>query len=180
MDKFIKTYEVFDESLCKSIIEIYENCEKKQRVENGGVPDFTQVNLNTAGKFDKFVQLLCYKTVDVIKQYKKDLPEYVEWFPDRFFFEEFRIKKYDPGDDQFGLHTDVQDHMSAKRYLAFLFYLNDDFVGGETDFHYNELTVSPETGKVLVFPPTWQYPHRGYPVKGGSPKYIMSTYLHYQ
>ncbi len=154
MDKFIKTYEVFDESLCKSIIETYENCEKKQRVENGGVPDFTQVNLNTAGKFDKFVQLLCYKTVDVIKRYKKDLPEYVEWFPDRFFFEEFRIKKYDPGSDQFGLHTDVQDHMSAKRYLAFLFYLNDDFVGGETDFPYNELTVQPKTGRVLVFPPT--------------------------
>ena len=180
MDKFIKTYEVFDESLCKSIIETYENCEKKQRVENGGVPDFTQVNLNTAGKYDKFVQLLGYKTVDVIRRYKKDLPEYVEWFPDRFFFEEFRIKKYDPGSDQFGLHTDVQDHMSAKRYLAFLFYLNDDFVGGETDFPYNELTVQPKTGKVLVFPPTWQYPHRGYPVKDGSPKYIMSTYLHYQ
>ena len=77
-------------------------------------------------------------------------------------------------------NTDVQDHMTAKRYLAFLFYLNDDFVGGETDFPYNELTVTPETGKVLVFPPTWQYPHRGLHVKGGSPKYIMSTYLHYQ
>ena len=33
--------------------------------------------------------------------------------------------------------------------------------------------------KVLVFPPTWQYPHIGMPVKSGSPKYIMSTYLHY-
>ena len=180
MDKFIKTYEVFDETLCQSIIEIFETSQQ-QRVDNAGVPNFTQVNINSSGKYGKFVKLLCYKTVDILKKYKKDLPEYIEWFPDKFYFEEFRIKKYNPGKvDQFGLHTDVQDHMTAKRYLAFLFYLNDDFVGGETDFPYNELTVTPETGKVLVFPPTWQYPHRGLHVKGGSPKYIMSTYLHYQ
>jgi hypothetical protein len=180
MDKFIKTYEVFDETLCQSIIEIFETSQQ-QRVDNAGVPNFTQVNINSSGKYGKFVKLLCYKTVDILKKYKKDLPEYIEWFPDKFYFEEFRIKKYNPGKvDQFGLHTDVQDHMTAKRYLAFLFYLNDDFVGGETDFPYNELTVTPETGKVLVFPPTWQYPHRGLHVKSGSPKYIMSTYLHYQ
>ena len=180
MDKFIKTYEVFDETLCQSIIEIFETSQQ-QRVDNAGVPNFTQVNINSSGKYGKFVKLLCYKTVDILKKYKKDLPEYIEWFPDKFYFEEFRIKKYNPGKvDQFGLHTDVQDHMTAKRYLAFLFYLNDDFVGGETDFPYNELTVTPETGKVLVFPPTWQYPHRGLHVKDGSPKYIMSTYLHYQ
>ena len=115
-----------------------------------------------------------------VKEYKKALPQYTEWFPEKIFFEELRIKKYEPGtDDQFLLHTDVQDHQSAKRYLAFLIYLNDDFKGGETTFPYNKLTIKPETGKVLVFPPTWQYPHSGLPVKSGSPKYIMSTYLHY-
>ena len=119
--------------------------------------------------------------MDVVKDYKKDLPDYVEWFPDRFYFEELRVKKYEPGtEDQFGLHVDVQDHATAKRYLAFLVYLNDDFKGGETDFPYNNLTVKPKTGTVLVFPPTWQYPHRGLPVKSGNAKYIMSTYLHYQ
>ena len=54
-----------------------------------------------------------------------------------------------------------------------------DFKGGETTFPYNKLTIKPETGKVLVFPPTWQYPHMGLPVKSGKPKYILSTYLHY-
>ena len=91
-----------------------------------------------------------------------------------------RIKKYEPSsDDRFDIHVDVQDHQTSKRYLAFLTYLNDDFFGGETDFPYNKLTVRPKTGTVLVFPPTWQYPHRGLPVKKGEPKYIMSTYLHY-
>lgn len=180
MDKFIKTYEHFDESVCKSLIGIYEASSNKERVDNNHVPTFTQVNLNEEQKFGKFVQLCCYKIVEVIKEYRKELPEYAEWMPTRVVFEQLRIKKYEPGtEDQFELHTDVQDHMSAKRYLSFLVYLNDDFTGGETEFPYNELTVEPKTGKVLVFPPTWQYPHRGIPVTEGSPKYIMSTYLHY-
>ena len=180
MDKFIRTIELFDENICRSLIETFESTKDKERVDNSGVPNFTQVNLNASGNVDKFIQLLCYKIVDVVKDYKKDLPDYVEWFPDRFYFEELRVKKYEPGtEDQFGLHVDVQDHATAKRYLAFLVYLNDDFKGGETTFPYNKLTIKPETGKVLVFPPTWQYPHKGVPVKSGSPKYIMSTYLHY-
>jgi len=181
MDKFVRTCECFDEKTCRVIIDLFENSQVKERIENAGVPTFTQVNINSSGKADKFMQLLCYKIVEVIKEYKKDLPEFVNWFPDKFAFEELRIKKYEPNsDDEFGLHVDVQDHQSAKRYLAFLVYLNDDFKGGETTFPYHNLTVKPETGTVLVFPPTWQYPHRGMPVRSGSPKYIMSTYLHYQ
>ena len=181
MDKFIKTVEVFDEKTCQTIVDLFEASEAKQRIENAGVPTFTQVNINSNGKVDKFMQLICYKIVDVIKEYKKDLPDYVSWFPDKFAFEELRIKKYNPGtDDQFGLHVDVQDPESAKRYLAILEYLNDDFEGGETEFPHHNLTVKPKTGTVLVFPPTWQYPHRGIPVESGNPKYILSTYLHYQ
>jgi hypothetical protein len=48
---------------------------------------------------------------------------------------------------------------SAKRYLAFLFYLNDDFEGGETDLS-SDKSSNHRRGKVLVFPPTWQYPTR--------------------
>lgn len=180
MDSFIRTCEVFDEITCKTLIDIFESSENKERVENFGRPNFTQVNLNAEGKYSKFIQVLCYKFADVLKEYKKHLPEYVEWFPHKIYFEELRIKKYEPDtDDMFDLHVDVQDHSSAKRYLSFLCYLNDSFFGGETDFPYNKLTVQPKTGTVLVFPPTWQYPHRGLPVKEGDPKYILSTYLHY-
>lgn len=180
MDDFIKTVEVFDEATCKVIIEVFEQSLNKERIENMLTPQFTQVNLNKEEKYKKFVQVLSYKFVEVLKRYKKELPEYAEWFPEKLFFEEFRVKKYESGsDDQFELHVDVEDHPTAKRYLAFLCYLNDDFFGGETDFPYNKLTVRPKTGTVLVFPPTWQYPHRGIPVKKGSAKYILSTYLHY-
>ena len=180
MDKFVKTYDHFSEDVCKSLIGIYEASHRKERVENYRMPQFTQVNLNEEEKFGKFVQLCCYKVVEVVKEYKKELPEYTEWFPSKILFEQLRVKKYEPGtEDQFDTHVDIQDHQSAKRYLAFLVYLNDDFTGGTTTFPFHELTITPKTGRVLVFPPTWQYPHRGLPVTDGEPKYIMSTYLHY-
>tara|TARA_Y100001934_G_C12201099_1_gene701266 strand:+ start:377 stop:928 length:552 start_codon:yes stop_codon:yes gene_type:complete len=182
MDKFIRTYPMLEPTVCTTLIETFQTSKNKEKIDNFLTPQFTQVNLNELADkgYQKFTQLLCYKVLEIVKLYKRDIPEYTEWFPDRVFFEELRIKKYEPKtDDQFALHVDVQDHLSAKRYLAFLIYLNDDFKGGETDFPYNKLTIKPETGKVLVFPPTWQYPHIGMPVKSGKPKYVMSTYLHY-
>ena len=70
------------------------------------------------------------------------------------------------------------DYPSARRYLAFLFYLNDVQKGGQTEFRFHGRMIRPEAGSVLVFPPTWEYPHIGLPPISG-PKYIMSTYLHY-
>ena len=173
---------MLEPTVCTTLIETFQTSKNKEKIDNFLTPQFTQVNLNELADkgYQKFTQLLCYKVLEIVKLYKRDIPEYTEWFPEKILFEELRIKKYEAKtDDQFDIHTDVQDHDSAKRYLAFLIYLNEDFKGGETDFPYNKLTIKPETGKVLVFPPTWQYPHIGMPVKSGKPKYVMSTYLHY-
>ena len=58
----------------------------------------------------------------------------------------------------------------------FLFYLNDS--DGETYFPEHDVTIHPKCGKVLVFPPTWEYPHAGLPPT--NTKYILSTYIHYE
>ena len=90
------------------------------------------------------MQIIVLQSSRSMKKYKKDLPEYVEWFPDKFYFEELRIKKYEPGTiDQFGLHTDVQDHQSAKRYLLFSTILMMILKEERRTFPYNELTVKP-------------------------------------
>lgn len=180
MDKFIRTFDgVFDDITCQSLINIFEDSLYQERIDNAGRPNFTQVNLNDHKEYSKFTQLITYKIVDVMKEYKNGLEEFTGWWPHKLYFEQLRIKKYEPdSDDMFDLHVDVQDHASSKRYLAFLVYLNDGFTGGQTAFPYHDLTFDAEPGRVLVFPPTWQYPHIGFPVQK-KPKYIMSTYLHY-
>ena len=80
-------------------------------------------------------------------------------------------------EDSYDTHVDVSDYASARRWLAFLVYLNDNFTGGETEFHDGKM-IHPKTGTVLVFPCVWTFPHSGLPVKSGS-KYILTTYFHY-
>ena len=91
--------------------------------------------------------------------------------------EEFRIKRYNTsGDERFDEHVDVTDYDSSLRAVAFLFYLNDN--DGNTLFPSHGLNIRPVSGRVIMFPPTWDYPHTGLPPKSNS-KYIMSTYIHY-
>jgi len=98
--------------------------------------------------------------------------------PNTMAIEGFRIKCYRPNDqDQFGLHVDVAHAASSTRYLAFLFYLNDSDAG--TEFPRERYTVAAREGRVVMFPPTWCYPHQGLMPQDGSTKYIMSSYLLY-
>ena len=66
--------------------------------------------------------------------------------------------KYRAGEG-FGDHTDFfapqsaddGDRMSGQRIFTAIFYLNDDFVGGETVFPLLNITVTPKKGKMLLF-----------------------------
>jgi hypothetical protein len=75
-------------------------------------------------------------------------------------------------------HVDVGDSISARRFLVFFLYLNDVAEGGETEFPDLDLTISPECGKLLVFPSIWTYLHRGN-VPISNDKYILGSYKHY-
>ena len=55
-------------------------------------------------------------------------------------------------------------------------YLNDVEDGGETEF-CGDFTIRPEVGKLIFFPASWCYPHRGkMPISGD--KYIITGWLH--
>lgn len=98
--------------------------------------------------------------------------------PQDFASEGLRMKCYRPnGYHEFKTHVDQANRGSATRFLAFLFYLNDSDAG--TEFFNPEVTVAARQGRLVMFPPTWQYPHRGLMPTDGHSKYIMSTYLHY-
>jgi hypothetical protein len=178
MDDFIKIYDnVLSQEACKTLIDLFDLSSYKEIINNKGTPNFTQLNINQ--KHPEHIKFLSQVTSGIVNLYKKDFVDYTRWYPPRLFLEEFRIKKYHSrSHDRFDIHVDVEDHASARRYLAFLYYLNDDFTGGETEFPHHNKKIVPKQGSVMVFPPTWQYPHAGLRVNKGI-KYIMSTYCHY-
>jgi len=78
------------------------------------------------------------------------------------------------GSDYYGWHSDDWIHhekmIKWRRVISSITYLNDDYEGGETEF--DGKIIKPETGKTLVFPSSWCFPHRGNPVTKGT-KYIL-------
>ena len=171
----VKVYDnVIPGKACKSFIDLFENNETHQEyIDYNGCPCFTQLNLNQLSP--NIVRSLIPYLTQVYKQYKNDVQS--KYIPPLKELEEFRIKRYyNNGNEKFDEHVDVTDSSSSIRAVAFLFYLNDN--DGNTLFPSHNLNIEPVSGRVIVFPPTWEYPHLGLPPKKES-KYIMSTYVHY-
>jgi hypothetical protein len=172
---------VLEPNICKSLIDLFENnSDKHERFDNNKRPNFTQFNLTENSKMSDEINNLHNYLIKIALNYKKKYYDFVDirCFPEQNNFEQFRIKRYNTdGNDAFDTHVDVSDYATARRFLSFMWYLNDVDEGGETIF--NELTIKPKTGAMIIFPPLWMYPHKGVaPIS--NTKYIMSTYLHYK
>lgn len=86
------------------------------------------------------------------------------------------IKRYRPeAAESFQLHFDAV-HEVSNRFLVLLWYLNDVREGGQTHFPTLNLSVAPQAGRLIVFPPYWMFQHAGLPAPREE-KYILSTYL---
>jgi hypothetical protein len=95
-------------------------------------------------------------------------------------FETIQIQRYNKQKGRYIYHQDFLTEWEAKKFrvITFLWYLNDVEEGGETEF-WGTYRVKPEAGKLLFFPATWTYPHRGMmPISND--KYIITgwIYLH--
>ena len=171
----VKVYDnIIPNTTCKKLLDLFEKHEDYQEyIDYDGCPCFTQLNLNKVSP--TIVRTLIPYLTQVYKQYKNDVQS--KYIPPLKELEEFRIKRYyNNGNEKFDEHVDVTDYDSSLRAVAFLFYLNDN--DGNTLFPLHNLNIQPVSGRVVVFPPTWEYPHQGLPPKS-NPKYIMSTYVHY-
>lgn len=89
----------------------------------------------------------------------------------------YAIQRTNPG-QYYHWHIDGGSHDFSYRQLVAIFYLNDlsDVQGGTTDFLHQDISVTPEAGKLILFPPFWTHKHRGAEVLSGK-KYIATTWI---
>jgi len=134
------------------------------------------------------------KTMDLVVSNKEDwkdvdqvlfrcmaaaLREFRETFP--YFRGPFKdmgyqIQRYQPG-EFYHWHLDGGSHEFSQRQLVALWYLNDvPGPGGETQFLYQDVSVRPERGKLILFPPFWTHEHRSNTLQQGV-KYIATTWV---
>ncbi|MFP4075164.1 MAG: 2OG-Fe(II) oxygenase [Halochromatium sp.] len=88
----------------------------------------------------------------------------------------YQIQRYRPG-EYYHWHIDGGSHELSQRQLVALWYLNDvPGPGGETDFRFQRVSVRPERGKLVLFPPFWTHEHRAAALRDGL-KYIATTWV---
>jgi prolyl 4-hydroxylase len=88
----------------------------------------------------------------------------------------FRFYRYEPG-EQFARHCDesfIRNDEEAS-YFTILFYLNEDYTGGQTVFDHK--VVQGKTGSALLF--LHALPHTGAAVIRGT-KYVLRTDVMYR
>jgi hypothetical protein len=89
----------------------------------------------------------------------------------------YGVQRTNPG-EYYHWHTDGGSHEFSHRQLVAIWYLNDlDGAGGETEFKHLGISITPQAGKLILFPPFWTHEHRGKTLEHGSPKYIATTWV---
>jgi hypothetical protein len=72
-----------------------------------------------------------------------------------------------------------QGRENEKRVLVYTIYLNTVEEGGETEFLYQSQRVKPVKGRIVIWPASFPYVHRGNPPLSGE-KYILTSWISYK
>jgi hypothetical protein len=188
--------------LCNEVIDLFENeqTEKYEGITAAGlnknikdtidfkIPD---KNENNKPQWTKIRTLLDKELTNNVKKYVNKINNFIsideeksiykyEVFNKFVSFETLQIQKYKKQKGRYIYHQDFSCDWVAKKYrvLTFLWYINDVEEGGETEFWASH-RIKPEAGKLLLFPATWTYPHRGMmPISND--KYIVTGWIYLQ
>lgn len=88
----------------------------------------------------------------------------------------YAMQRTSPG-EHYHWHIDGGSHEFSQRQLVAVWYLNDvPGPGGETEFLFQDLKVTPMEGKLILYPPFWTHEHRGVTLEKGV-KYIATTWV---
>jgi hypothetical protein len=168
LNDLIQVYdETLDPSVCDFLINVLESSQQ------------LQLNLTDASKNSEEINNVHNHIISKVFEYKKQYYEFIDdrCFPEQHNFEKFHIQKFRINEDYVAPHVEVQDHESARRFLAFKFFLNTVEQGGETAF--SDFRVYSKKGSLLVFPPLWPFPYKE-EIPINCDKYLLTCFLHYK
>lgn len=121
----------------------------------------------------------------------EDLPGMDDALLTRFIGAIFRtgttnLQKYNKGSG--GYHHWHSEHFPSPRdptnpalhrVLLWMYYLNDVSEGGGTSFYYQDKTIAPKQGTLVIAPASFTHTHRG-EVPISNDKYILTSWIMWQ
>jgi hypothetical protein len=96
---------------------------------------------------------------------------------DAFYYTGLKIQKTLPTEGYHVWHIEHNKgfHNEARAFV-FSIYLNDVAEGGETEFLHFSKRVEPKKGRIVIWPASFPYLHRGNPPLSGE-KYILTSWM---
>jgi hypothetical protein len=135
-------------------------------IYKGKIEDSQSTNI--AEMFQTNLNNIFFEHFDPVeKDYMNTYGVFSEWH------DVYGILKYGEG-QQFTNHVD--DHPSYHRRISTVYYLNDNYTGGEINFPRFGITFKPKANQMIVFPSTYVYNHSVSPVIEGE-RYAVVSWL---
>ena len=175
-------------SFCKEIIEKYEKSKDKHEglVGNGRIDKSLKRTRDLS--ISSFTEEWQEEDDILYHTLKRDLSEYhnvcksidsrLEVSNINYNFNDtgYQIQRYEPG-GFYEWHHDWTMNDDASRLYTYIWYLNTikKKDGGYTQF-IDGTKVQPKVGRLVIFPATWTYLHRGFPPQ--VPKYICTGWVY--
>ena len=166
-------------SFCNNVIQKFELDDRKRQGQVGSgvrLEIKRSCDLSITGKEDwvSYDEAFFKSLNNALKEYLKFIPEEYIQFKALGRFEDdtgYQIQKTQPGDYYIWHHDQTKT-----RLVTFIWYLNDIKDGGYTEF-IDGTRIQPEAGKLIIFPATWDFLHRGVSPKTET-KYICTGWVH--
>jgi hypothetical protein len=176
------------DELCDNIIELFDLQENKGAGSTYGgiqkdIKDTTDFNIprHNSENWSKIWKFLLNELHKNLKVYHKRLIDNYQVYnilTENVIIENFMVQHYKKGVGKYTYHNDGQTNyrLNTRRIITYIWYLNDVDEGGETEF-FREYRITPQKGKIVLFPANWCYPHCG-KVPISSDKYIITGWVY--
>ena len=193
IDDFILVKDnAFTDEFCDQLVNHFEESDTQGltyegysgRGINHDTKHTTDLNILEVPELDsKYTKSIVDKFNDLLmNDYLNKLP-HQDLFPgnslffDSTFYECLNIQRYKQGEGHYNAwHIETGNFQMSRRMFAFILYLTDVNEGGETELLYSKTKINSKKGRLLIFPSTFPYVHKGHmPIDND--KYILTTWL---
>jgi len=187
-DKFIwQKDDTLSSEFCNALISKFEaDSRKTQGVTGGGVnlkykksTDLSITHFVNDYKLEDqtIFNALNKSMIEYDRKYLKTLHPNLTWMDNPYLSMDdtgYQMQRTKVG-EYYRWHNDFCVFTQGVRIATFIFYLNDVYEGGETEFVDGTL-IKPERGKLIIFPAYWNYHHQGRPPISNT-KYIVTGWI---
>ena len=166
-------------SFCNNVIQKFEQDDRKRQGQVGSgvrldIKRSCDLSITELEDWESYDQAFFRCLNDGLQEYIKFLPEeYIQYKALGQLGDDtgYQIQKTQPGDYYIWHHDQTKT-----RLVTFIWYLNDIKDGGYTEF-IDGTRIQPEAGKLIIFPATWDFLHRGVSPKTET-KYLCTGWVH--